>query len=263
MTEAIRQRIETLKVRLVGSCNRCDGSGYVERDGTLTYCSCMYVFEFLMELTISRIPKTYWTLGLRDLESVASEYKKFVKYFLSKFDRAVENSLGVLFLGPNGVGKTSLQSIIGKEAIGLGYSVRYVTLEQYLSELRRMDESSDLLKGLEQADVILLDELDKAYVKRGSDFSLKKTEDFIRNSISSGKSLVVCTNLDEGGISDVFGESALSMMSRSLKFVEIDGDDYSSQLQSEWGQLIEDSIDYYHPEITRLTTMFHENRGEV
>lgn len=259
MTESQLNRVQRLREKLVGGCNRCGGTGYTLDGSVLTYCGCSYVFEYLMELIIAEIPRTYWELALDNLESVDEVYRKFARKFTKHLARAVENSLGIMFLGPNGVGKTSLQVHIGKEAVAQGYRVRYTTLEQYLEAIRSKD--SELPDALDRADIVLLDEIDKAYVKQGSDFSLKKTEDFIRSSISQGKSLIVCSNLSQEGLSETFGESLFSMVRRKLKIVEIDGTDYSDTLQDSWGDLLEDTFNYYSPEILRLTSLFH-SRGE-
>ena len=258
MRGATKDRMLALKAELVESHSDCQGTGWLEPVvlGELNPCKCMKVFHYLNLLIESNIPCDYWRLGLDDLEGVAADYKKFCRWYSSRLPRAVEHTLGVMFLGPNGIGKTSMQCIIGKEAIVQGYTVQYFTAQQYIES--KKDDDGALTIEYESPQIILLDELDKVYIKARSNFVTKTLEDFFRRKLSEGTSLIVCTNHDEETLEDVFGQSTMSMLRRHLKFINVDGGDYSNKLQSRWDTLIESKKDYFVEQITSMAQRLME-----
>lgn len=252
MRDDVRSRMLNLKSELVTPCEACGGLGWLAptSPGVPNPCKCMVVFHYLNRLIESYIPRDYWWLSLDHLTDVDSVYRKFCRWFLRRLPKAMDNALGVMFLGPNGIGKTSMQCVIGKEAVVLGYEVRYLTAQQYI-ESRKSDDKS-LSEYAEQGDLILLDELDKVYIANRSNFVPKTVEDFFRRVMSQGSSLIVCTNHDEATLEDVFGQSSMSMLRRHLKFVNVEGGDYSEKLQSRWDDLMESNRDYFDSHIVEM-----------
>lgn len=259
MRAEIRDAMLNLKSNLVSPCEKCGGLGWLDPDtpGVPNPCECMVVFHYLNVLIESRIPRDYWWLGLDDLTDVGDEYKKFCRWFMKRLPKAVSNALGVVFLGPNGIGKTSMQCAIGKEAAVLGYSVRYFTAQQYI-ESRKAGDDKSLTEYFEQGQVILLDELDKVYIANRSTFVEKTIEDFLRRVTSNGSSLIVCTNYDEDTLEEVFGQSTSSMLRRHLKFVSVEGGDYSGKIQSRWEGIMESDRDYFSRSIVDMAARLME-----
>lgn len=249
-------KVSALKIKkhLVGAHTECGGLGYVQGEHGVQDCLCMQIFDFVIELLYSRIPRMYWLQTLDSLDGIEELYREYVKLFVNKIHSAVDNGLGMLFMGPNGVGKTSLQTYIGREALIQGYSVRYFTLERYIMAAREGDD--EFLADCDSAQVILLDEIDKAYTKKGSDFTAKRTEEFIRRIISEGRVLIVCTNFDEDRLVEEFGESLYSMLQRRLRFVPMDGDDYSGAVQDQWRDLLESKFNYFDDALVSQTKRY-------
>lgn len=251
-----------LKSELVTPHAPCGGDGWLPSviPGRPNPCECMTVFHYLNALIEARIPRDYWWLGLDELEGVGDEYKKFCKWYMKRLPKATAHALGVLFLGPNGIGKTSMMCAIGKEAIVQGYSVQYFTAQQYI-ESRKEDEDSPTAE-YEKADIILLDELDKVYIKARSNFVTKTLEDFFRRKTADGASLIICTNHDEDTLEEVFGQSTMSMLRRHLKFVAVEGEDYSDVLQNRWDTLMEAEKNYFADPIMSMAKRLMDREQE-
>jgi DNA replication protein DnaC len=208
----------------------------------------MVAYTYIAELVKAYIPKDYWWLNIDDLEVDKADIA-FCKNYMNKLDKAKEHALGVLFHGPNGIGKTSMQCMIGKEAIVYGYTVRYFTAQQYIEAKK---QKSELLEYYESADFILFDELDKVYISRGSNFVLKTLEDFIRRMTSLGKVLIICTNSDEEYLNKTFGASTMSVLRRHLGFLPVEGTDYSGNMQDRWHALLQSDRDYLSDSILSI-----------
>lgn len=249
MTSEIKNRLYQIRSEIVDTCTICGGVGYLEEDqGIVNPCKCMTVFLYVMELVEAGIAQAYWHLSLDTLK-ISSEYIDLTKMILKKIHRFRKHGLGVLFLGTNGIGKTSLMAEIGKEAIVQGYKVKYLSAQSYVDSTKVRD-SAELMAELLQNDFILLDELDKVYIKQNSDYVPKTLEVFLREALVNANVSVICaTNLNEDTFTKTFGESTVSLMKRKMNFVSITGNDYSDILETQWFDLLQADYDFYHENI--------------
>ena len=252
MRDNIKAAMLALKAEIVDLHAPCGGDGWLEptEPGKLNPCQCMTVFHYLNALIEARIPRDYWWLGIDNLE-VDEEYTSFCRWYNRQMENAVQHALGVLFLGANGIGKTSMQCAIGKEAIVQGYTVRYCTAQQYI-EATKMGKDLSLLEDYESGQFILLDEMDKVYIKARSNYVTKTLEDFLRRKTSQGAVFIICTNHDQKTLAEVFGQSTMSMLRRHLKILPVEGEDYSEKLQERWNSLMGTKTDYYADQIITM-----------
>ena len=262
MRNDIKAAMLKLKAEIVEPHEPCDGLGWFEpiEPGKLNPCKCMTVFHYLNALIEARIPRDYWWLEVDDLE-IAEKYKVFCHWFNEQMANAVQHALGVLFLGANGIGKTSMQCAIGKEAIVQGYTVRYCTAQQYI-EATKMSKDLSLLEDYESGQFILFDEIDKVYIKTKSNYVTKTLEDFLRRKTSQGAVLIICTNHNQETLAEVFGQSTMSMLRRHLKIFDVEGEDFSEKLQERWNSLMKTKTDYYADEIVSMAQRMMDRETE-
>ena len=240
-----------LKAELVGRCKSCKGRGWLlsEDPGTSNPCRCMLILRYLTTLIDAKIPRDYWWIGIDDLE-VNEDYLTVCRFYNEHMDKAMKRAFGILFFGANGIGKTSMQCAIGKEAVVHGYNVQYFTAQQYIEARKSTDDT--LAKEYESGKVILLDEMDKVYIKAQTNYVTKTLEDFLRRKTADGASFIICTNHDQETLMNVFGQSTASLLQRHLKFVDVEGEDYSEKLQARWDSLMETDESYYAEQITSM-----------
>lgn len=258
MREELLDKMRSLKSDLVDSCSICSGNGFYED----SLCNCRIIQRYLNLLIEAKIPIEYWELALDGLTEVKPvQILNVANIYISKLYTATQKSLGLLFMGPNGRGKTAIQCAIGKAAIVKGYSVQYFTAQQYVEAVKAKD--SDILEEYESGKLILLDELDKVYVAKGSNFVMKTIEEFLRRMISGGVAFIICTNFSESDLGSMFGDSTLSMLGGHLRFLILDGEDYRRTHQaSDWLSRLDKDIDYHNPHIVEFATMLHERETQ-
>lgn len=204
--------------------------------GKLSEEQSLILFKWIKELTYANIPNEYWRLSFDGLK-VDMVVKKVVREFIIHLDNAVSEGLGISFLGECGIGKTSMMCEIGKAALRRGYSVVYTTLESYIDSVRNKDKNEELLLLYEKtwnSDFILIDEVDKAYIKQGSDWVVKQFTDLIKGTTPYHKVLVTAMNMSESELESTFGSAVRSAMLRHLKFIPVVGEDFSNNLQKDW-----------------------------
>ena len=91
--------------------------------------------------------------------------------------------------------------------------------------------------------ILIVDEIDKAYIKEGSDYVPKMIEELFRKSISNGKIIITASNESEQGLKEIFGESTMSLIKRYLDIVPMEGNDRSESMQERWINSLKNKID--------------------
>jgi len=245
--DEVFSQLEDIKKATVGSCLVCGSAGYLgsEVPGKVNPCKCMAVFRYVMALVLAKIPMDYWALSLNDL-TIDIDYKKLIKHYIKNLSGAKARGLGIIFFGTNGIGKTSMMCMVGKAAVIQQIPVQYFTVQQYV-DAKKSD--SPLIGEFESGKLILLDEMDKVYIKQNSSFVPKTVEEFLRRMLSVNKMIIACTNYDQETFAGTFGDSIVSMLKRRSKFVDVEGMDYSNTLQGTWDDLLISSYDYYQGDI--------------
>lgn len=253
MRKELFDQMTELKEDLIDTCLVCHGVGFNGDD----LCECRIIQRYLNVLIESKIPTEYWELDLDSLTEVKPpQIISAVKLYIDKLKNATQKSLGMLFMGPNGRGKTSIQCAIGKSAIVKGYAVQYFTAQQYVEAVKGKDQA--LLQEYESGKILLLDELDKVYVAKGSNFVTKTLEEFFRRMISNRVAFIICTNFDESGLIDMFGDSTVSLLLGHLRFLTMAGKDYRKTYQSsDWLTRLGHDIDYHNPHIVEFSNALY------
>jgi DNA replication protein DnaC len=141
-----------------------------------------------------------------------------------------DKPLNPIFVGSNGLGKTTLAKNIGHQALLEGYSVMFVTAAQMLNDLAAIDSDSALkrrLKYYAAPQLLLIDELGYlSYSNRHADLLFE-----IINRRYEQKATLVTTNRPFEEWNQVFPNAAcvVSLVDRLIHHSEIlviDGDSY-------------------------------------
>jgi DNA replication protein DnaC len=247
--------LKKIKERTLKICKKCGGSGWQKDDNTedgIKECECRQVFRYLKELVYARIPREYWGLDIGTIE-VDKIVKLEVTRYLKNFSNAVEAGLGFCFLGLNGVGKTTLLAEIGKVAVLKGLSTLYIVAQEYIN-YKYVSDSNSISRIEEGTDVLLLDELEKPYQKKESDYVQVMTENLLRVLLPKNKVVCICTNWSKDELKKYFGDSVYSIMLRKLKFITVKGEDKSKDLQGHWEErLIKGNINFLNPYFVNIS----------
>ena len=242
LRESVKAKLSKLRAQVVDVCETCKGEGYLPypgQPGSLMRCRCMINFKYLMELTIAGIPQDYWSLTLAKMQ-IDEKYKSVVQLYLSHLDKAMERGLGLVLTGPNGVGKTSVMCHLGCRAIVHGYDVRYFSLAHFITAVQKNNQ--EFIDDINQGQMLLIDELDKKYSKKGSDYVIKTFDEHLRGFLGDRKVVIIATNWSTTDVQRNFGDSLLSLMKRRCEFVEMVGEDFSNYVNSSyWERLKKDT----------------------
>lgn len=219
-------------------CPRCYGSGWEPlEDGKVRRCPCLESARVDRMLKEARIPKRYEHCDLDSYLPNHDSQKKakiFVQHFL---DRYPQIDIGLLFLGPCGVGKTHLSVALLKQVIiekgdgGLFYDFRDL-LREIQASWNSVSQTSELevLRPVLEAKVLVLDEL-----------GANKPTEWVRDTIAhiincryNDKRLTLFTSnyLDSAGkpgeetLTDRIGVRLRSRLYEMCREIEINGMDF-------------------------------------
>lgn len=105
------------------------------------------------------LPEEYWFVKV---DGVPGSVRSKVRRYMTRFDRMYAVSAGLLLLGPEGVGKTTISAVIAKEARCRGYTVLFIRLWELREMIRaRIGYNDDLTisQRVREVDVLVLDDL--------------------------------------------------------------------------------------------------------
>lgn len=218
-------------------CERCGGSGFFVDSGIdplwpqHVRCGCRNEFSFRIRLAEGNVPREFWDVEALEFEWNTSARAAVLDADLQR-DRA--DGMGFFFLGTNGTGKTACASLWLARAARSGFTVGYVTAQDYVSSLIRASDDHDFgewFRTVESADFFVLDELGKEYRQNTTDnYAQSAIDSLLRLRRGSNLPTTVCTNHDNGkDVKDKYGESIYSILSDRYRTILFDDGDYRRQ----------------------------------
>ncbi len=220
-------------------CPHCSGSGWEknEQTGGVRRCRCVDQQRIERLLDDARIPTRYESCDLESYKPSSPLQRKAkadVTKFLEKYPLV---DVGLLFLGPCGVGKTHLSVALLKRIIpergdrGLFYDFRDL-LREIQSSWNPVSQTSELeiMRPVLEADILVLDEL-----------GANKPTEWVRDTMShiincryNDRKLTIFTsnyldnpvNPGEESLTDRIGMRLRSRLYEMCKVIEIDGEDF-------------------------------------
>lgn len=232
-------------------CNSCNGTGWVLEDsdsGTVAKrCKCYYEQRSDMVLEQANIPRRYRHCTLKNFEIHNDSHKDALKISRQFIKNYPVQEVGLLFIGPCGVGKTHLAVAILRELIEKKHvPCSFYDFRELIKEIQGtytpdspMTES-EVLASVFQSELLVLDELG---AKRTSAW-IEEIIFYIINRRYNHKKLTIFTSnyLDteegeedkrdsfykkgEDSLVDRIGVRLRSRLYEMCKIVEMRGDDY-------------------------------------
>lgn len=232
-------------------CEYCSGTGWepVDEKG-VRLCQCRREDHRVQMLTRARIPKRYENCSFENfiVEDVGAGMT--IRYALNNCQILVREypavDIGLLFLGPCGVGKTHLAVATIKALINRGFQCLFYDFRDLLKEIQDsynpISQMTELkvLEPIYDAEVLVLDELGAS---KPTDW-VRDTMTQIINTRYNDKKLTIFTSnyLDEPQqpneetLTDRVGVRLRSRLHEMCKVVMVKGDDYRLKLNVSHGR---------------------------
>jgi len=237
------------------NCPKCQGTGWsrVVRDGVegVVRCECLKIFRFDRLLANAKIPKRYEHCEIDNFEVKPSKHRsiEMARLTAEKFveEYPTPQPFGLIFMGPQGTGKTHLAVGIIKQLIRQkSVPCLFCTFPELLKEIQNsynpISQTSELalLAPVLETEVLLLDELG---AQKPSDWVRDQVAYILNYRYNENKVTIVTTNFfdreeNQEGRADItdslaqrITERIRSRLFEMCKTIRMDGIDYRKEIK--------------------------------
>lgn len=198
-------------------------NGTYRLDGVEHPCDCETQMILREHYYAANIGDQYQRLNWDDYYG-SPEAKENVAIYLSKWESAKINGMGLEFAGPNlGVGKTFAATHIGKELVKRGESVFFIP---FLEVVRLFEEEDRANKEarLKNTTVLILDEVIPASTAAMRNLFSSKFEELVRHRTNFNKPTIMTTNLTQDMLHEEYPRSYSLLAAKQIR-TEMNGVD--------------------------------------
>lgn len=176
------------------------------------------------------VPKALLDLSLEDLD-LSEKILDYVQGYIDNIDNSFKYNKGLFLYGSNGTGKTSIASIIIKEAYKHRYTAKRMTCVDYMTlytrawgcnnfELKMHTE--DVIKDIKDREFLVLEEIGK---EQDNKLAMTLLEDLLRHREDKGFPTIICTNLAPKSVVERYGASIESLIKGNMTPIKLVGKD--------------------------------------
>lgn len=176
------------------------------------------------------VPKALLDLSLEDLD-LNEKILDYVQGYIDNIDNSFKYNKGLFLYGSNGTGKTSIASIIIKEAYKHRYTAKRMTWVDYMTLYTRAwgcnnfelkMHAEDVIKDIKDREFLVLEEIGK---EQDNKLAMTLLEDLLRHREDKGFPTIICTNLAPKSVVERYGASIESLIKGNMTPIKLVGKD--------------------------------------
>lgn len=180
-------------------------------------------------LILMGIPQEFWNTSLDELSKRHDDsIFKVVNKYVNNIHDNYEKGIGIFFFGSNGVGKTELSSVVGREAYRRRYTVKFTTMNKLtpLGVKAGYDEDikAEYYSYYLNVDLLIVDEVGKEQ-EGEKKANITILEEVLRHRNMRMLPSIVVTNLKPEDFRDRYGESIYSLIFARFIDIKMVGED--------------------------------------
>lgn len=188
----------------------------------------------------ANIPELYWNASMAEIPDNL-KYKKRIQNYLESIEKMMKDGINLyLWSIDYGTGKTSIASIIAKEALRYGYTAFFEEsgmLKSSIINKESFEEGTTVESRISSVDLLILDDLGKEY-RTSSGYSENFLQTLLRNRVQNKKAVIITGNIHPENIEKIYGKDFLALVLESTIPIEISGHDYRRSRAKELNKLL-------------------------
>lgn len=199
-----------------------------------------------VQLRWANIGQDYWEQDFSTFKGPKGPKDVSIKY-LKNLEEMKDRGVGILYVGPNGPGKTTLAMIVMKYLVRANWDVFCTSLGEVVERIQKSwnattDEShGEFLGYCREANFLFIDDVGKEH-RGASGFVQTVFDNLIRHRVQHRSPTFLTTNLTKSELEGTYGESVMSLLEGKLIPVTVDGADYrKTELKKEARQILNGS----------------------
>jgi hypothetical protein len=192
--------------RIKKDCKVCNGLGFSVKieDDTRVFedCSCVVKLKRDLSYIDANIPRLYlkWDISqLTDAFKTANPTcAPHVQGYIANISYNLDEGIGFWLASTPGLAKSSMAAYVVRKATDAGhicYFERAANLHSKLFDALKNDDAKDLISHIiNNVELLVIEEIDKLYLKDDMSFNNKSFFDFLSELYDSNKSLIITSN---------------------------------------------------------------------
>jgi DNA replication protein DnaC len=213
------KKIALLEKEIFSKCKSCHGTGCVD---------CRAKLGRIKSYIISGIPLEYLFHSMKEFKG-NQYFKEVIVDKIKMIESLYENGSSFGFCGPFGTGKTYAACCILKSAIVRGYSAKYITMPEVISEL--LNNSFESMKLFTSVDFLCIDEYDGRWIfpsEKSEQLFGQNLEFILRSRFQNKMPVILCSNAVEitKVLSSNFSGPISSLFAKHIEVFNVLGVDY-------------------------------------
>jgi DNA replication protein DnaC len=193
-------------------------------------CSCIDIQRFETKKVKANVPPKYRAFTFEQItHPQTADVRIKIKGYLDNLNEQLENGMGLFLSGSTGLGKTAIASIALMDAIKLGKTGHFLTLDQCLNLYIGGWKDEDLKRQYQEfvlgVDVLVIDEVGNE-PRTNINMVGSCLNDILRRRSNNLQTTIITSNLFFKKIKDVYGEETYSILSECVIPFELNGIDF-------------------------------------
>lgn len=188
----------------------------------------------------ANIPELYWDANLDKIPDHMA-YKEKVSNYLSKFQTMMGEGVGLyLWALENGTGKTSIASLVAKEALRYGHTVYFEESSRLKTKLVNRDqfeEGTSVDERIAMVDLLILDDIGKEY-RTSSGYAENVIESLVRTRVQHKKVTIMTGNLNPKDMQKLYSGDFAALLKESVVPINVTGHDFREERAKKLAQLL-------------------------
>lgn len=213
-------------------CPTCRTTKSYKWKGQSYPCDCEEQLQLYKHYLNSGIGIHYQRLQWEDYSSDQGALEIVGKY-LESHEQVINKGLGLIFVGPYGVGKTFLTMLAIKELVKLGYTCYATTftsmIEMFTAGWADRSEQRFFQERIKGSQVLLLDDIGKE-MRTKTNLSESTFDDVLRSRVQNGRPTFLTTNMLMEDMKQGYGSAVFSLLGEVSIVHQFSGDDHRPEV---------------------------------
>jgi|LNFM01.1.fsa_nt_gb DNA replication protein DnaC len=170
-----------------------------------------------------RVPMRFWEVKSGQIQE---SFRDLIRDYRSTLGQKMDDGVGLILWGPNGVGKTGAAVVVAKAAREAGASVLFITAESFRQATLDKEKFDDGLLVTDRAmgvDVLVLDDLGKEHSGESS-WAERLIENLIRVRAANKRVTIITTNMNPGQMEERYKRSMMEVLMEACVRIQADGE---------------------------------------
>lgn len=174
------------------------------------------------------VPKSFWSIGSDDITFNTEAFEEIVVRYRKRWRPALRHGYSLLFVGDNGVGKTTFIAYLLTQMLKRGLTAYYTTLMQLDIDIKRgfRDRDSDeRLRAMLESDFVAIDEVGKESFKSDG-YLTARLEHLLKQRYDDEEPILLGSNVAHDDLVKMYGSTVESMIDGKYQIVSLEPGDW-------------------------------------